>query len=84
MCVCVQVEDCIKMAEVLLSDLPGFRAFVRFSDEVLEQLRSYEQEQFDDWTRDLISGLSDPKSGIRYTHTQLVRYCYPCRVLTKI
>lgn len=66
---CVQVEDSIKMAEVLLSDLPGFRAFVRFSDEVLEQLRSYEQEQFDDWTRDLISGLSDPKSGIRYTHT---------------
>ncbi|XP_053095782.1 cytoplasmic dynein 2 heavy chain 1 isoform X3 [Pangasianodon hypophthalmus] len=60
----MKVEDSLKMAEALLSDLPGFRAFVQFSDEVLEQLRSYEQEQFDDWTRDLISGLSDPKSGI--------------------
>ncbi|KAK3531386.1 hypothetical protein QTP70_018186, partial [Hemibagrus guttatus] len=60
----MKVEDSLKMAEALLSDLPGFRAFVQFSDEVLEQLRSYEQEQFDDWTRDLIAGLSDPKSGI--------------------
>ncbi|XP_026994578.2 cytoplasmic dynein 2 heavy chain 1 isoform X2 [Tachysurus fulvidraco] len=60
----MKVEDSLKMAEALLSDLPGFRAFVRFSDEVLEQLRAYEQEQFDDWTRDLIAGLSDPKSGI--------------------
>ncbi|GAA6083651.1 cytoplasmic dynein 2 heavy chain 1 isoform X2, partial [Tachysurus ichikawai] len=60
----MKVEDSLKMAEALLSDLPGFRAFVRFSDEVLEQLRAFEQEQFDDWTRDLIAGLSDPKSGI--------------------
>ncbi|KAI2656493.1 Cytoplasmic dynein 2 heavy chain 1 [Labeo rohita] len=60
----LKVEDSLKMAEALLSDLSGFRPLVRFCDELQEQMRSYEQEQFEDWTRDLLSGLSDPKSGI--------------------
>ncbi|XP_073719558.1 cytoplasmic dynein 2 heavy chain 1 [Misgurnus anguillicaudatus] len=60
----LKVEDSLKMSEVLLSDLSGFQSLVRFSSELQEQLRSYEQEQFEDWTRDLLSGLSDPKSGI--------------------
>ncbi|KAL1260293.1 hypothetical protein QQF64_008120, partial [Cirrhinus molitorella] len=60
----LKVEDSLKMADALLSDLSGFRPLVRFCDELQEQMRSYEQEQFEDWTRDLLSGLSDPKSGI--------------------
>ncbi|XP_057206860.1 cytoplasmic dynein 2 heavy chain 1 isoform X3 [Triplophysa rosa] len=60
----LKVEDSLKMSEVLLSDLSGFQSLLRFSNELQEQLRSYEQEQFEDWTRDLLSGLSDPKSGI--------------------
>ncbi|XP_065136472.1 cytoplasmic dynein 2 heavy chain 1 [Paramisgurnus dabryanus] len=60
----LKVEDSLKMSEVLLSDLSGFQSLVRFSSELQDQLRSYEQEQFEDWTRDLLSGLSDPKSGI--------------------
>ncbi|KAK6296186.1 hypothetical protein J4Q44_G00338990 [Coregonus suidteri] len=59
-----KVEDSIKIAEALLSDLSGFRSFLRFCDDLLEVLRAYEQEQFDDWSRDILSGLSDPKSGI--------------------
>uniref|UniRef100_A0A4W5JP42 Dynein cytoplasmic 2 heavy chain 1 n=1 Tax=Hucho hucho TaxID=62062 RepID=A0A4W5JP42_9TELE len=59
-----KVEDSIKIAQVLLSDLSGFRSFLRFCDDLLEVLRAYEQEQFDDWSRDILSGLSDPKSGI--------------------
>ena len=63
--VLVQVEDSIKISEALLSDLSGYRSFVRFSDDLQEQLRTYEQDQFEDWSRDILSGLSDPKSGIR-------------------
>ncbi|XP_052360063.1 cytoplasmic dynein 2 heavy chain 1 isoform X2 [Oncorhynchus keta] len=59
-----KVEDSIKIAQALLSDLSGFRSFLRFCDDLLEVLRAYEQEQFDDWSRDILSGLSDPKSGI--------------------
>ncbi|KAJ8280434.1 hypothetical protein GJAV_G00054510 [Gymnothorax javanicus] len=60
----LKVEDSIKMAAALLSDLSGYRPFVRFSDELQEQLRAYEQDQFDDWSREVLSGLSDPKAGI--------------------
>ena len=67
MCVCVsQVEDSIRIAQALLADLSGSRSFLRFCDDLLEVLRSYEQEQFEDWSRDVLSGLSDPKAGIRY------------------
>uniref|UniRef100_A0AAY5E9K0 Cytoplasmic dynein 2 heavy chain 1 n=1 Tax=Electrophorus electricus TaxID=8005 RepID=A0AAY5E9K0_ELEEL len=60
----IKVDDSLKMAEALLSDLPGFRSFARFCDELREQLRAYEQEQFEDWSRELLSSLTDPKSGI--------------------
>lgn len=59
------MEDSIKISEALLSDLSGYRSFVRFSDDLQEQLHVYEQDQFEDWSRDILSGLSDPKSGIR-------------------
>ncbi|KAM4627347.1 cytoplasmic dynein 2 heavy chain 1 [Polymixia lowei] len=59
-----KVEDSIRIAEALLSDLSGFRGFLRFCDDLLEVLRAYEQEQFEDWSRDILSGLADPKSGI--------------------
>lgn len=45
--------------------MSGFKAFLCFSDELLELLKAYEQEEFEDWSRDILSGLSDPKSGIR-------------------
>ncbi|KAM3875467.1 cytoplasmic dynein 2 heavy chain 1 [Diretmus argenteus] len=59
-----KVEDSIRIAEALLSDLSGFRGFLRFCDDLLEVLRAYEQEQFEDWSREILSGLADPKSGI--------------------
>lgn len=61
----LQVEDSVCISEALLSDLPGFKSFVRFSDDLLEVLRGFEQEQFEDWSRDVLSGLTNPKSGIR-------------------
>lgn len=59
------MEDSVRIAEALLSDLSGFKGFLHFCDDLLEVLRAYEQEQFEDWSRDILSGLADPKSGIR-------------------
>ncbi|XP_040902456.1 cytoplasmic dynein 2 heavy chain 1 [Toxotes jaculatrix] len=59
-----KMEDSVRIAEALLSDLSGFKGFLHFSDDLLEILRAYEQEQFEDWSRDILSGLTDPKSGI--------------------
>uniref|UniRef100_A0A3P8WNV8 Cytoplasmic dynein 2 heavy chain 1 n=1 Tax=Cynoglossus semilaevis TaxID=244447 RepID=A0A3P8WNV8_CYNSE len=59
-----KVEDSVRIAEALLSDLSSFKGFVRFCDDLLEVLRAFEQEQFEDWSREILSGLADPKSGI--------------------
>lgn len=61
-----KVEDSIRISEALLADLSAFRSFLRFCDDLLEVLRAYEQEQFEDWSREILSGLADPKSGIRW------------------
>lgn len=58
------MDDAVKIGEALLSDLPGFRTFRRTADDLLEQFKVYEQEQFDDWSRDIQAGLSNPKSGL--------------------
>uniref|UniRef100_A0A671EFV8 Dynein cytoplasmic 2 heavy chain 1 n=1 Tax=Rhinolophus ferrumequinum TaxID=59479 RepID=A0A671EFV8_RHIFE len=60
----LKVNDTIKIAEALLSDLSGFRSFHRSAEDLLDQLKLYEQEQFDDWSRDIQSGLSDSRSGL--------------------
>ncbi|XP_068440329.1 cytoplasmic dynein 2 heavy chain 1 isoform X1 [Clinocottus analis] len=59
-----KIEDAVRIAEALLSELSGFKGFLHFCDDLLEVLRAYEQEQFEDWSRDILSGLADPKSGI--------------------
>ncbi|XP_068004360.1 cytoplasmic dynein 2 heavy chain 1 [Melanerpes formicivorus] len=60
----LKVDDAIKLAEALLSDLAGFQTFHRSADSFLEQLKAYEQEQFDDWSRNIQAELSNPKSGL--------------------
>ncbi|KFV89280.1 Cytoplasmic dynein 2 heavy chain 1, partial [Fulmarus glacialis] len=60
----LKVDDAIKLAEALLSDLSGFQIFHQSADSFLEQLKLYEQEQFDDWSRNIQSELSNPKSGL--------------------
>ncbi|KFQ53856.1 Cytoplasmic dynein 2 heavy chain 1, partial [Pelecanus crispus] len=60
----LKVDDAVKLAEALLSDLSGFQAFHQSADSFLEQLKVYEQEQFDDWSRNIQSELSNPKSGL--------------------
>uniref|UniRef100_A0A3B3YWL0 Uncharacterized protein n=1 Tax=Poecilia mexicana TaxID=48701 RepID=A0A3B3YWL0_9TELE len=59
-----KVEDSVRISEALLSDLSGFKSFMRFCDDLLEVLRAYEQEQFEDWSREILFGLADPKLGI--------------------
>ncbi|PKU41804.1 cytoplasmic dynein 2 heavy chain 1 [Limosa lapponica baueri] len=60
----LKVDDAIKLGEALLFDLSGFQTFHQSADSFLEQLKVYEQEQFDDWSRNIQSELSNPKSGL--------------------
>ncbi|XP_078258652.1 cytoplasmic dynein 2 heavy chain 1 isoform X1 [Rhinoraja longicauda] len=60
----LKAVDTMKIAETLLHDLSGFQSFWRNCNELLDQLRTYEQEQFDDWSREIQSSVSDPKAGV--------------------
>ncbi|XP_043547742.1 cytoplasmic dynein 2 heavy chain 1 isoform X2 [Chiloscyllium plagiosum] len=60
----LKAEDTVKIAEALLSDLSGFQSFWRNCNEFLDQLKTYEQDQFDDWSRDIQSSVLDPSAGI--------------------
>ncbi|XP_053312461.1 cytoplasmic dynein 2 heavy chain 1 isoform X2 [Spea bombifrons] len=60
----LKVDDTMKIGETLLSDLSGFQSLHRSAEEMLERLKTYEQEQFSEWARDVQSSLSDPKSGL--------------------
>ncbi|MEJ1281076.1 hypothetical protein NN561_012023 [Cricetulus griseus] len=66
----LKVDDTIKIAEALLSDLSGFRSFHRSAEDLLDQFKLYEQEQFDDWSREVQSGLSDSRSDQQMIQSQ--------------
>ncbi|KAF3823514.1 hypothetical protein GH733_006982 [Mirounga leonina] len=68
----LKVDDTIKIAEALLSDLSGFRSFHRSAEDLLDQFKLYEQEQFDDWSRDIQSGLSDSRSGFIEANSRIM------------
>lgn len=72
------------ISEALLSDLPGFKSFIRFSDDLLEVLRGFEQEQFEDWSRDVLSGLANPKSGIRWVRQAHIQSHQCCCCLAQL
>ncbi|KAK7812802.1 LOW QUALITY PROTEIN: hypothetical protein U0070_019828, partial [Myodes glareolus] len=70
----LKVDDTIKIAEALLSDLSGFRSFHRSAEDLLDQFKLYEQEQFDDWSREVHIEASsrimelDPNDGSLKVH----------------
>lgn len=59
-----QTEETIKTAETLLGDLSGFSKFRTEAQNLLDELRQWRQEQFDDWTRDITDRISDPKEPL--------------------
>ncbi|CAH2225380.1 cytoplasmic dynein 2 heavy chain 1 [Pelobates cultripes] len=60
----LKVEDAMKIGEALLSDLSEFQSFHQRAEDLLEQFKVYEQEQFGEWSREVQSSLSDSKSGL--------------------
>ena len=53
-------------AESLLGDLGGFASFKHDASELKEELKEYQQDQFDGWSRDMLSAIDDPLQSIRY------------------
>ncbi|XP_022324921.2 cytoplasmic dynein 2 heavy chain 1-like isoform X2 [Crassostrea virginica] len=59
-----KTEETIKTAETLLGDLSGFSKFRKDAQDLLDELGQWRQEQFDDWSRDIMDRITDPKEPL--------------------
>lgn len=73
----LQLKENIKTAESLLGDLSGFRNFKREAVELQEEMLSWVQDTFDEWSRDIQSDIEDPHQSLRYkihSHQRFLNY----------
>ena len=64
-----KVRDTLSTAETLLGKLSGFETFQREALEVKEELRNYQREQFDGWSRDTLASINRSTESLRYVLT---------------
>lgn len=60
-----QVELMLKIGGDLLGDLHGYKAFRQDATELLDELRSWQQDAFAEWSRDILSQIDDPNAPLR-------------------
>lgn len=65
-----KVSDTLATAEALLGDLSGFKKFQTETIELREELKDYQREQFDSWSRHVLAAADHPSEPLRY-------YCIP-------
>lgn len=51
-------------AQVLLSDLSSFKSYKQIAVEFLDELRDYQHDLFDSWSRDTQADIGDKKNPI--------------------
>ena len=61
-----KVRDTLATAETLLGSLSGFEGFQREANELKEELKEYQKNQFDEWSRDILTSISHPTEPLRY------------------
>ena len=59
------MDETIRTAEDLLGDLSGFRGLQRDASDLHEELRTWRQDQYDEWTRDMQAHIEDPNGQLR-------------------
>lgn len=61
-----KVRDTLSTAETLLGNLSGFEGFQREANEVKDELKDYQRDQFDGWSRDILASISHATESLRY------------------
>lgn len=62
-----KVKDTLATAETLLGGLSGFAGFQREANEFKDELKEYQKNQFDAWSRDILTSISHPTEPLRYS-----------------
>ena len=60
-----KVSDTLATAEALLGDLSGFKKFQTETIELREELKDYQREQFDSWSRQVLAAVDHPSEPLR-------------------
>ena len=60
-----KVSDTLATAEALLGDLSGFQKFKGETGGLREELRDYQKEQFDSWSRQVLASMDHPSEPLR-------------------
>ena len=56
-----KVADTVSTAQLLLEDLSSFKSFQQIAVEFLDELRDYQHDLFDSWSRDTQAAIGDKK-----------------------
>ena len=60
-----KVRDTLSTAETLLGNLSGFEGFKKEATEARQELKDYQREQFDSWSREILSSINRSGDSLR-------------------
>ena len=62
----MQVTDTLATAGVLLGDLSGFQSFCGEAQGLAEELREFQRERVDQWSRETLAAIDHPSEPLGY------------------
>ena len=65
------MSETISTAEALLGDLTGFQSFCNEGRGLGEELREYQREQLDQWSRQTLAAIDHPSEPLRFTDREM-------------
>lgn len=60
-----QVELILKLGSDILGDLHSYKRFQQEATELLDELRTWQQDAFAEWSRDVLTQIDDPNAPLR-------------------
>jgi len=55
----------VKLGDDILGDLHSYRRFQQEASELLDELRSWQQDAFAEWSSDVLAQIADPNAPLR-------------------
>lgn len=74
-----KITDTLATAEALLGDLSEFHKFKTETVDFRDELKDYQREQFDSWSRHVLASINHPSEPLRYSDCMcfvVTIYCY--------
>jgi len=62
---CWQVELILKLGSDILGDLHSYKRFQQEATELLDELRTWQQDAFAEWSREVLAQIDDPNAPLR-------------------